>query len=134
MAEIESDPGMVDPGKEIDRARAGLAAAQGMRDEAIRAVGGYVVDPERAQACIREMDRILTEVRKSLISTHMATFDPPGFDEVSLNVTRNAALMASRAAAYIEAWAGQIEATRTALQRQLDAYLMAEQANASERS
>lgn len=98
------------------------------RSGAVGAAGGYVVDPERAQECIAELERIAGDVRRSLTSVQQLYFDPPGFDPVSTNVATQGAVMAGRAEAYIRTWACQIDATREALQRQLDAYRDAEQA------
>ncbi|MFC4942442.1 hypothetical protein [Pseudonocardia sp. GCM10023141] len=133
MAE-RNDKDLWDPAKEIDRTRAQLAAAQTVKDEAIRAAGGYVVDPERAQGCIDELTRITDEVRRSIAAAWRLRFDPPGFDAVSMNVTNAGATMAKRAVDYIATWANQIEATRDALQRQLDAYCAIEQSNAVKRT
>jgi len=96
---------------------------------AIGAAGGYVVDPERAQECIDGLSRIAEEVRRPLTSAQQLYFDPPGFDAVSSNVAKQGAVMAARAESYVRAWADEIDATRDALQRQLDAYREVEQAN-----
>ncbi|MFC4942444.1 PE domain-containing protein [Pseudonocardia sp. GCM10023141] len=133
MAE-RNDKDLWDPAKEIDRTRAQLAAAQTVKDEAIRAAGGYVVDPERAQGCIDELGRIAQDVRLALVQARVLQFDPPGFDDVSRNVANNGAEMARRAVAYVTTWANQIDATRVALQRQLDAYRAVEQANSGGRA
>lgn len=92
--------------------------------------GGFVVDPERAQWCIDELTRIVEEVRLGHLDRWRLAFDPPGYDQVSVNLARNGALMARRAEAFVAAWASQIEATRDALQRQLDDYRQTEQTNA----
>ena len=96
---------------------------------AVGAAGGYIVDPERAQECIAELSRIATDVRRPLVYARQLYFDPPGYDAVSTNIARQGAVMGDRAVAYIRAWASQIEATRDALQRQLDAYRAAEMSN-----
>ena len=96
---------------------------------AVGAVGGYVVDPERAQECIAELSRIAADVRRSAVASYQFYFDPPGFDPVSTNIARQGAIMGERAAAYVRAWAAQIEATRDALQQQLDAYTSVEDSN-----
>lgn len=133
MGERE-DRELWDPAKEIVRAKTQLVAAQQAKDVAIQAAGGYVVDPERAQGCIDELSRILREVRQALLAVRQMQFDPPGYDDVSLNVARNGSTMAARAEAYVMAWADSIEATRTALQRQLDAYNASEQSIAGSRT
>lgn len=92
---------------------------------------GFMVDPERAQECIAEMTRIVAEVRRASYQTNVMDLDPPGWDEVSVNLVRNAAVMAERARAYATTWADQIEATRDGLQAQLDAYRATESANVS---
>lgn len=134
MAELPDDPSMQDPDKDVTRADAALKAAYEMRDQAVAAAGGYVVDPERAQKCIDELARIAADVRMGLVYARGAIFDPPGWDPVSMNVARNGGLMASRAAAYIEAWARQIDTTREALSQQLRAYRDIENANAGRRA
>ncbi len=96
---------------------------------AVGAAGGYVVDPERAQECIAELSRIAADVRRSVISSHQFYFDPPGYDAVSTNAARQGAVMGERALTYVRAWAAQIEVTRDALQRQVDAYRAVEQSN-----
>jgi hypothetical protein len=107
---------------DIARAQQRLAVARMQESGAIAAAGGYVVDPERAQGCIDELSRILDQVRRPLMLAKQLVFDPPGTDEVSTNVARNGAIMAGRAEAYIRSWANQIQATRDALQGQLDTY------------
>ncbi len=91
--------------------------------------GGFVVDPERAQVCIAELTRIVNEVRAEAGSLNVLAFRAPGADEVSLNLARNGGLMARRAEQFVRVWADQIEVTRDGLQRQLDAYRAAEDAN-----
>jgi hypothetical protein len=93
-------------------------------------VGGFAVDPERAQACVDELSRIAEDVLFGLRDSRMFGFDPPGYDEVSLNLARNARVMAARAEAFTRAWVSRIEETRDALQRQLSDYRSADQANA----
>lgn len=133
MAERE-DRDLWDPAKEIDRTKAQLAAAQQDKDAAVLAAGGYVVDPERAQGCIDELGRIAEDIRLKLLDARRLYFDPPGFDEVSRNVASNGATMANRAEEYISAWATQIDSTRAALQRQLQAYRDVEHVNAQSRT
>lgn len=125
------DPG---PGAEIERARAELAAAQVGEAGGLGVAGGYVVDPERAQGCVDELSRIVEDVKFALRDARQMSFDPPGFDQVSVNVARNGALMAARAEAYVTAWANQIEAARDALQRQLNAYSDVDEVAAGRRS
>lgn len=134
VAELPEDDSLKDPERDIERARAELLTALGEREEAIRAAGGYVVDPERAQGCIDELGRILDDVRRSLVGSRRLQFDPPGYDPVSINIAQSGGVMASRAVAYVTAWANQIEATRNALQRQLDAYRAVEAANSGTRA
>ncbi|MBW0132892.1 PE domain-containing protein [Pseudonocardia abyssalis] len=92
--------------------------------------GGFVVDPERAEACIAELTRIANELRIQAMSAGSLRFDPPGSDEVSLNMADNGFEMSQRAVNFVRTWAGQIELTRDALQRQLDGYRGIEDANA----
>lgn len=99
----------------------------------VQAAGGYVVDPERAEECIREMERIANDVRATVFAASRFTFDAPGFDAVSQNVARQGAIMGQRAEVYIATWANQIEATRDALAAQLAAYHEVERANSARR-
>lgn len=100
----------------------------------VRAAGGYVVDPERAEECIRELTRIANDVRATLIGSQVLYFEAPGYDEVSQNVARQGSVMANRAEVYVAQWAGQIEATRDALAAQLTAYREVEQSNSARRA
>jgi hypothetical protein len=90
---------------------------------------GYVLDPERAQVTIGELTRITDEVRRFLHRASALAFDAPGYDAVSVNLANNGRVMADRATAFVRAWADQIEATRDALQHQLDAYNGVEDTN-----
>lgn len=91
--------------------------------------GGFVVDPERAEACIAELTRIVNELRVESMSTGSMRFDPPGSDAVSLNLAANGHEMAQRAQGFVQAWADQVEATRDALRAQLAAYRSVEETN-----
>lgn len=97
----------------------------------VQAAGGYVVDPERAEECIREMERIANDVRASLYQADRFSFVAPGYDPVSQNVARQGAVMGQRAETFVASWAHQIEATRDALVAQLAAYREVERANAA---
>ena len=119
----------VDRQGDITRAQWRLWMAKIEESGGVGAAGGYVVDPERAQECIAELSRIAADVRRSVIASHQLYFDPPGYDAVSTNAARQGAIMGERATAYVRAWAAQIEATRDALQRQMDAYRAVEQSN-----
>ncbi|MFC5997080.1 PE domain-containing protein [Pseudonocardia hispaniensis] len=99
------------------------------------ATGTLVVDPERAQRCIEELGQIVEDLRMAALpALRHAHFEAPSNDEVSVNMTRNAAEMTRRASAYVETWANQIDATRQALRQQLEAYVQAEQANRADRA
>lgn len=100
----------------------------------VQAAGGYVVDPERAEECIRELTRIANDVRKFLINAWSFSFLAPGHDEVSTNVAAQGAVMGQRAQVYIATWANHIEATRDALAAQLAAYREVERTNAAQRT
>lgn len=91
--------------------------------------GGFVVDPERAEACIVELTRIVNDLRMETTQVVGLRFDAPGGDEVSRNMAKNAHEMSQRAMAFVRAWADQIEATRNALQVQLDGYRNVEESN-----
>ena len=114
---------------DITRAQWRLWMAKIEQSGGVGAAGGYVVDPERARECIAALSRIAADVRRTLVFAPQLYFDAPGFDAVSTNIAKQGAVMAGRAEAYLRAWANQIEATRDALQRQLDAYREVEQAN-----
>ncbi|MHA6793555.1 PE domain-containing protein [Pseudonocardia bannensis] len=134
-------PGPVDP-VFIGRPQTGRAQAREvlLAVQGAGAVDGEVVpgtlyvDPERAQACIDGLGKIVDDLRFGLIAIQRTAFAPPGRDEVSVNMANNAATMASRADAYVEAWAASIEATKEALSRQLWAYEDVDQTNAQQRS
>ncbi|MCW2718620.1 hypothetical protein [Pseudonocardia sp.] len=119
---------------EIEAAQWRLWMAKVDQTGAARAAGGYVVDPERAQACIRELDRITADIRMLLLDTRRLSFEAPRYDPVSENVARNGGVMAARAVGYITAFADRIEATRVALQQQLDAYREVERVNGGRRA
>ncbi|GAA2540628.1 PE domain-containing protein [Pseudonocardia hydrocarbonoxydans] len=91
--------------------------------------GGFVVDPERAEACIVELTRIVNDLRLQAMMQAACAFDAPGYDDVSLNLAVNGRVMAQRAEQFVRAWADQIEATRDALQLQLDGYSTTEDTN-----
>lgn len=92
--------------------------------------GTLFVDPERAQACVDGLGGIVDDLWRGLTSLQRTAFAAPARDPVSVNVARNGNLMAKRAEAYLEAWARQLDETRLALSRQLEAYRATEQANA----
>lgn len=94
---------------------------------------GFRIDPERAQACIDALLVVAGDLRRSLSTLLTFWFEPPGLDEVSINMTRNASEMALRARAYVAAWANQIEATAEALRQQLEAYRRVDETNAAQR-
>ena len=91
--------------------------------------GGFVVDPERAEACIVELTRIVNDLRVDASTLGSLQFDAPGSDSVSLNLAGNGHEMAQRAQNYVRAWADQVEATRDALRSQLLAYRATEETN-----
>jgi hypothetical protein len=100
----------------------------------VQAAGGYVVDPERAEECIREMTRIANDVRLTILQPGKYAFTPPGHDVVSQNVAKQGSIMGQRAEIYIATWANQIEVTRDALVAQLAAYREVERANTARRA
>ncbi|GAA3226597.1 hypothetical protein GCM10017691_16250 [Pseudonocardia petroleophila] len=124
-----------DGGGSTDEADLGHAAVTWARSRLAAPVegggraGGFVVDPERAEACIAELTRITNELRMQVVTSNGFRFDAPGNDEVSLNLAANGAEMSRRAEGFLQAWAAQIEATRDALQDQLDAYRSVETSN-----
>lgn len=95
--------------------------------------GTLFVDPERAQACVDGLGGIVADLHRSLAGLHQMAFTTPGRDQVSVNMAHNGGLMAQRAQAYVEVWTQQLDETRVALSRQLEAYRATEQANAGRR-
>ncbi len=100
----------------------------------VQAAGGYVVDPERAEECIRELDRIAGDVRAAIYDSGKLTFLAPGYDLVSQNVAQQGSVMAQRAEVYVATWAAHIDATRDALVAQLAAYHEVERSNSARRT
>ncbi len=90
-----------------------------------------MVDPDRAQRCIQMIADIEDDVRLAVMMSGSLRFDPPGNDEVSVNLARNGHLMASQAELFVDTWANQIKAAREGMQAQLDAYLNVEADNAA---
>lgn len=138
MAENEDGPGLSYRQVEIARARDALFGAQwrgyaaGVLSDGAAGGGseGFRVDPERIDDAIRKLDGILYDLRETLNICRRVRFNPPGFDDVSINAANNSALMGQRAAAYISAWMQQIGATRDALGQELADYTATDKANA----
>ncbi|MGQ0573823.1 MAG: PE domain-containing protein [Pseudonocardia sp.] len=85
--------------------------------------GGFLVDPERAQVAIAQLDAALQDIRQALAGFETARFvEPPGQDPVSLNLAEQMREMDRRAGEYVQAWAGQVELFRDAVQAQVDSY------------
>ena len=133
MASLPDGGGGTGLGDKIMGAQWRLWMAKIQENGSVQAAGGYVVDPERAEECIRALTRIANDVRATVFAASRFTFDAPGFDLVSQNVAHQGAIMGSRAEVYIATWANQIEATRDALAAQLAAYREVERANTARR-
>lgn len=139
MAPIEQEPGYDEATDEVARARDALFGAQ-WRGYVARALsesgaaGGFRVEPERLVDAIAKLDAVLLGLADIRYDAIRASFDPPGYDDVSLNLAQNGAVMAARAGAYVAAWAGQLKATRDALQQELDSYLATDRSNAARRA
>lgn len=97
---------------------------------AVGASDGFVADPERMLDTIVELTRIANELRGWMVRGAPLAYDPPGYDEVSVNFAKAGRLMADRANTFVSTWAHQIEATRDGMQAQLDVYRGVDQDNA----
>lgn len=104
---------------ELDR----TPASGGMGD-------GFLVDPERAEAALAQLDQAIFDIRQSLDAFAVPTVTPPARDDVSVNLARQISAMDQRAVAYVRAWADQIQAFRDAVQAQVDAYRLADEETA----
>lgn len=134
MASLPDGGGGTSLDDKILGARWRLWMAKIEENGSVQAAGGYVVDPERAQECIRELERIANDVRLTILQPGKFSFTPPGHDLVSQNVAVQGSIMGQRAEVYIAMWANQIEATRDALVAQLAAYREVERANTARRA
>lgn len=65
--------------------------------------GGFAEDPERAQACIAELTRIVNDLRLEIMSLAALRFDAPGSDAVSRNLAANGREMGRRAEIFVRA-------------------------------
>lgn len=131
---VRADGGGDSREEDIAEANWRLWVATMQENGSVAAADGYVVDPEKAEGCIRELDRIANDVRQMLTSSWGLFFDAPGFDVVSQNVAHQGAVMGKRAEVFIATWANQIEATRDALVAQLAAYREVELTNGARRA
>ena len=92
--------------------------------------GTFLIDPEKAEECIRELRTAVDELQDGIDRIgHKLPFPPPGEDIVSVNASRQSIVMAGRAVAYLQAWRAQIDRTALNLQMQLEAYRRTEDAN-----
>lgn len=108
---------------ELDR----TPASGGMGD-------GFLVDPERAEAALAQLDRAILDIRQSLNAFSISAVPPPARDEVSMNLARQIAVMDTRAQVYVRAWADQLQEFRDAVQAQVDAYRRVDDENAGQLS
>lgn len=141
MAPIEQDPGYDEATDEVARARDALFGAQwrgyvarALNDAAGGGSGGFRVEPQRLVEAIKRLDVVLNSLDKVRNSAMNTSFDPPGYDDVSINMAQNGAIMSMRAAEYVSAWIGQVVATRDALEQDLDAYIRTDEANSGRRA
>lgn len=91
--------------------------------------GTFYIDPDRAEECIQALRSVAVELLDSEALLEQAYFPPPGSDQVSVNVAKQAGVMANRAAGYIASWRSQLEQTILVLEQQLADYLGIEQVN-----
>ena len=112
----------------LDRAQAELARTAGMAG----GIGaGLAVDPERARVAVTRLDEALDALARAILRLRRGmTFPPPGADVVSVNLAKQAGVMASRAEAFAQAYAAQIAQARDALLAQIEAYQRTERTTA----
>ena len=103
-------------------ALAGIAGSGGI-------TGGFVVEPERVEAAIAQLDLIVGDLTRELRDWRRTEVPPPTLDGVGMNLVTNASRMAANATAWLEAWANQIADARDALLAQLEGYRQIEQQN-----
>jgi hypothetical protein len=84
--------------------------------------GSFFVDPERAEDCIRALRGVAVDLAAMELRVDQAVFPAPSADEVSVNATIQAGVMARRAGAFVAAWRRQLEATALSLEQQLAQY------------
>ncbi|MGQ0575348.1 MAG: PE domain-containing protein [Pseudonocardia sp.] len=93
--------------------------------------GGFLVDPERAEVAIAQLDAALLDIRQAMGRfRHQNVVEPPGQDPVSVNLAEQMREMDRRAGQYVQAWAGQVELFRDAVQAQVDSYRRVDADNA----
>jgi hypothetical protein len=95
---------------------------------------GFLVDPERAQAAIATLTGVIHDLEAGMAELGLRWTRAPGIDPVSVRLGENMELMRQRALAYVLGWTEQIEATRDALQAQVDAYRRVDESNAGSRA
>lgn len=84
--------------------------------------GGFVVDPERVEAAISALKRIVLDLEAAHLDWRRTEIPPPTLDGVGLNLVSNTSRMAENAVAWLVSWTNQIAATIDALQAQLNNY------------
>lgn len=114
------------PARRLEYARAELARTP----PASGPLDGFLVDPERAQAAIAQLDAAIADIRQSIGAFKFGYVEPPARDPVSMNLAVQIREMDRRAELYVQTWASQIEAFRDAIQAQVDAYRRADEENA----
>lgn len=91
--------------------------------------GSFLVEPELAEQCIRGLRGVVEHLARTEQMAGEAFFPPPGSDDVSVNVSIQASIMANRAVGFVAAWRNQLITTADALERQLATYRAADEAN-----
>lgn len=115
MAESETLPASVVP--EAFRAGPGPAGP----------VGGFLVDPDRANTAVAKLDEVLGRLTDTLADlAFRGRMEPPGADHVSARIAQNTTQMITNAEVYLRGLCDQVEATRNALCAQIDAYQRAD--------
>lgn len=95
---------------------------------------GFRVDPDRLRETVHKMDGVLRNLDAAVRTAETMHFEPPGYDEISINIARNANLMRDNAVTYLKTWRQQVQDTRDALAQSLAAYEAAEAANTARRA
>ncbi|MGQ0575346.1 MAG: PE domain-containing protein [Pseudonocardia sp.] len=76
-------------------------------------------------------DAALLDIRQAMAGFETARLiEPPGQDPVSVNLAEQMREMDRRAGQYVQAWAGQVELFRDAVQAQVDSYRRVDADNA----
>ena len=95
---------------------------------------GFRVDPDRLRETVHKIDGVLRNLDAATRDLQSTVVEPPGYDEISLNIARNATAMRDNAVTYVKTWRQQVQDTRDALGQSLTAYEATESANTARRA